>query len=113
MESTFVADGKGKRFSDDKPPVELFPFEVIESYAEHAAIGAKKYGPRNWERGMPWMRMVASLMRHLIAWLRGEEHDPETGSHHLTAVMWNAVGLETYRLRRIGEDDRVMRGAAE
>jgi hypothetical protein len=53
-----------------------------------------------------WCRCFGSLMRHAWAWLRGEDYDTETGSHHLIAVAWNAIAIYTYSMRGVGEDDR-------
>lgn len=40
-------------------------------------LGAEKYQPRNWEKGIPISRCIASLERHLVAYklgLRDEDH---------------------------------------
>ena len=97
----------GLRFNTGKPRMDLLPPEALLALGEHYAKGAKKYEPRNWEKGMPWAECCfASLMRHAIAWLGGEDYDEETGSHHMIAVAWNALALFTYHARRIGRDDR-------
>ena len=56
--------------------------------------GAAKYAPNNWqklENGAD--RYYAALLRHLVAWRKGENIDPDTKSRHLTAVAWNAIAL--------------------
>jgi hypothetical protein len=94
------------RYDDGKLPFELIPPEVMEALAWHYLLGARKYERRNWELGMNWCRCFGSMMRHAWAWMRGEDFDPETGSHHMIAVAWNAIALFTYATRGIGVDDR-------
>jgi hypothetical protein len=101
-----VADGGGKRFDDGKPRYDLVPPEAMDALADHYRKGAKKYEDRNWERGMAWGKCFASMMRHAWAWMRGEEYDVETGTHHMIAVAWNAIALFVYHERKIGNDDR-------
>lgn len=100
------ADGQGLRFNDGKPRYDLLPPDALDALADHYRKGAEKYDARNWERGMAWCKCFASLMRHGWAWLRGEDYDPETGTHHMIAVAWNAIALFVYHERKIGEDDR-------
>lgn len=103
---TIVPDGGGLRFNEGKPRYDLIPPEAMDALAEHWGKGAAKYEARNWERGMAWCKCFASMMRHGWAWMRGEDFDPETGSHHMVSVAWNAMVLFTYHQRGIGTDDR-------
>lgn len=103
---TIKTDNGGLRYNTGKAPIHLIPPEVIEAHAEHYRKGAEKYEPRNWERGMDWSKCYDSLMRHSLAWMRGEDIDPENGSHHMVAVMWNAAALYWYWLKKVGKDDR-------
>lgn len=50
--------------------------------------GAVKYGDRNWEKGMPLSRCLASALRHLHQWLMGE-----TDEDHLGQFAWNARAM--------------------
>lgn len=63
-------------------------------------------GERNWERGMAWSRPFSALMRHMWAWWRGEDFDPETGYSHLAHAACCILFLMTYRGRETGVDDR-------
>ena len=104
MESNSVSEGL--RFNEGKVRFDLIPPELDHAYAEVATMGAKKYAPRNWEKGMDWMTMIASLKRHLNAWERGEDLDPESQLNHMKHVLWNAGSLVAYIERNIGTDDR-------
>lgn len=48
--------------------------------------GAKKYGPRNWEKGIPLWRYLDSAERHLNDFKAGDRAED-----HLAAVAWNAL----------------------
>lgn len=96
----------GVKFDGEKIRPELFPPEAFEALCELYARGAKKYGDRNWERGMSWSRMFGALMRHAWAWMRRESYDSETKAHHMLAVAFNAIAIYTYETRKIGTDDR-------
>lgn len=84
----------------------LLPYDALWAVAEHFGVGAKKYAARNWEKGYPHSWTVDALMRHLTAYLEGEDRDPETGSLHVTAVAWHALVLVAFTLRKVGTDDR-------
>jgi hypothetical protein len=49
---------------------------------------------------------VDALMRHLLAFLMGEDIDPETGSSHLIAVIWHCMTLRYFQLHDKGKDYR-------
>lgn len=99
-------DNQALRFNMGKVPMHLVPpdalLELVKVYQE----GAKKYAPRNWERGMDWSKCFDSLMRHALAWQTGQDRDDETGLLHMAHAAWNAIALVAYHLRNIGIDDR-------
>lgn len=81
-------DGSGYKTVMDSPktPIELIPPQFLEGIAAVLQFGAKKYARNNWMKGMSWSVVFGSIMRHLWAWFRGEENDPESGLPHL----WHA-----------------------
>ena len=89
-----------------KPRLELVPFDVIEEIAEVLTFGAEKYEANNWARGARWGRYFAALLRHLFAWWRGEDLDPETGKSHLAHAGCCLFFLMAYQRHGWGEDDR-------
>lgn len=92
-----------------KARYDLIPAVALDEVAQVLAIGAMKYGADNWRRGADWSRYFAAAMRHLWAWWRGDDLDPETGRHHLAhAACCVLFLLESARLR-IGTDDRPRR----
>lgn len=88
--------------------LDLIPVDAMEELSKVYAFGAQKYAEHSWEGGMKLSRVYAALLRHLFAWWRGEDRDPESGLSHLAHVTWNAVALLTYTLRGTRNvDDRV------
>lgn len=89
---------------------DLIPVHPLRLIAEVFTMGAEKYAPRNWEKGMSYSRIVGALMRHLEAWRSGETHCPEDGQHHLASVAWCCMALMEYEYTGAGTDD-LERGA--
>lgn len=96
---------KGLRYNDGKLRYDLLPKFAIEEFTKVLTIGANKYEPRNWENGMSWMGVLASLKRHLAAFERGEDFDKETGLLHIAHVIANASFItEYYKIYPQGDD---------
>jgi dATP/dGTP diphosphohydrolase, N-terminal len=56
----------------------------LRRLARHYENGARKYGDRNWERGIPVTRYLDSAMRHINEYREGLRDED-----HLTAAAWN------------------------
>lgn len=85
---------------------DLIPTEPIRLLAIHYARGALKYAERNWEKGFPWSNPYNSARRHLDAYIDGEDVDPDTGSLHLVAALWNIIALIEFQQTHPELDDR-------
>lgn len=83
------------KFDTDKLRYDLIPPEWTEGDAEILTFGANKYKPNNWREIDDLGRYEAALMRHFIAYLKGELYDPETGLHHMKHLRTNAGFLLT------------------
>jgi len=99
-------NGNGLRFNAGKLRLDLIPPEAEEALAEVLTYGANKYADRNWEKGMKMLPITASLRRHLLKWLKGENKDDESGLSHLKHVLANAAFLVTMEERMPEMDDR-------
>ena len=97
---------EGTKFDGDKIRIELFPPDALFAISDILTSGAKKYSDRNWEQGMDWSRLFGALMRHMWAWWRGDDLDPETGKSHLWHAGCCIVFLIAYEERKIGLDNR-------
>lgn len=79
---------------------DLIPPEVLTALAEHygknSITHGGKYEEENWKLGMPWSWNYRAMIGHAVAFWAGEDIDKDSGSYHLTAVMWHAVALLFY-----------------
>lgn len=99
---------KGVKYDNEKMRYDLLPPEAIEGAVAVFTMGAGKYGERNWEKGLKYGRIFAALMRHMWAWWRGEDIDPESGLSHLHHAACNVMMLQSFSANnRTDLDDRV------
>lgn len=94
------------RFNENKPRYDLLEPHAIHELVKVFTKGSEKYADRNWEKGMKWSKMLASLKRHLAAFEQGEDYDKESNLNHMAHVAWNALGLVTYMRTHPELDDR-------
>lgn len=68
----------------------------------HFEDGAEKYGPYNWQHGIPVESYIDSAVRHYIKWLRGDNDE-----RHDRAFAWNLICCiwETKQNRNIERSD--------
>lgn len=59
---------------------------MLLEVAKHMEEGAKKYGERNWEKGLPVSCYIDSAVRHYLKWCRGDDDEP-----HDRAFFWNML----------------------
>jgi len=76
-------EATGIKYDANKPRWDLLPFEAVELVVEVLTSGAVKYDDHNWKR-LPDAknRYFAAMMRHIVAYKKGERFD-ESGSSHL------------------------------
>lgn len=73
----------GKKSDAGKPRLELISPIATFKKARVYTFGAEKYGKDNWRKGLAWGRVIGACLRHIFAWLSGEDNDEETGLSHL------------------------------
>lgn len=98
------------KFDAGKVDWTLVPFEALEGMAQVLEFGAKKYDSWNWTTGggFKWTRILASCFRHLFAFMRGEDVDPESGLSHISHCQCNLLFIAYYirHKDKYGNDDR-------
>ncbi len=99
------SSGAVRDTEEGKPRYDLISPWALTRLANHMARGAKKYGDRNWEKGMPRARLFSSALRHLMQAIMAanEPGDPwgvvrafnntEDAEDHLSAVLFNVMAI--------------------
>lgn len=82
------ATGSRRDTQEGKPRFDLLPVEALRRWAAHMARGAEKYGEDNWTLGQPLRRYEASALRHMYAYIAGDQAED-----HLAAVMFNVGAI--------------------
>lgn len=74
----------GKKNDNGKDRWDLLPIGTIEQIVEVLTFGTNKYCDNNWQKvNNGKERYFAALMRHLVAYRKGEFFDKESGLPHL------------------------------
>lgn len=98
-----------KKFDAGKLEWHLMPEAALEQVMLVLQDGKAKYGEFNWLDNadeVQWSRYMNALERHLRAFKRGVDVDPESTRPHLAHVIANALFLLTYQLESKGVDNR-------
>lgn len=105
LEETTLAD----RYNDGKLQWSLVDFESLESLVRVLEYGAKKYDTDQWKKGLHFRGVCESMMRHLIAYMKGEDIDNESGLSHLGHIQANAMFLAYYEKHKPELDNRKLK----
>lgn len=101
------------KHDDNKPDWSLVPFESLEGMVKVLEFGAKKYAGWNWTNGggFSYTRVLRSCLRHIFAYMRGEDNDPESGLSHIHHAMCNLLFISHYigNKEKFNKDDRHVR----
>jgi Domain of unknown function (DUF5664) len=94
-----------------KPSMAVVPPSALLPLMAAMDNGAKKYGAFNWRKDAVSSTIYyAAAMRHLMAWLDGEEAASDSGVHHLGHVMaCCAIILDAQAVGKLN-DNRPSRG---
>ena len=99
----------GIKHDSDKPDYSLLPPGPIDMIAQVWTFGKKKYAAYNWCKGFLWSRPIAAALRHIFAFMRGENLDPESGKPHLAHAICCLMMLLEFLETNTGIDDRYKR----
>ena len=70
-----------------KPRMDLLDPYAIEQLSHVLTFGAQKYAAHNWRKGLSKCRLIAAALRHLFAYLGGQDRDDESGLSHVAHAM--------------------------
>ena len=87
-EMTVFASGAVRDKKTGKGRCDLLPACVLLRLAKHYERGAERFGPYNWQKGIPCHSFADSALRHMLKYMDGW-----TDEDHLIAAIWNLCGL--------------------
>jgi hypothetical protein len=99
--------GRADRFNDSKRQWNLMHLPSFEPMVQVLEYGAKKYSPNQWKKGFPITEIYDSLMRHMIAFMNGEDNDPESGLPHIGHIQCNIMFMAYVKENHPKFDDRL------
>jgi hypothetical protein len=78
------AQPAGSKHDSGKPLMGAVPPNALLAVAKVLTFGAQKYGRGNWQQvENAETRYMDAALRHINAYQRGEQLDPESGENHL------------------------------
>ena len=80
--------GAVRDMHEGKGRCDLLPMCALLRLARHYEAGCKKYGDRNWEKGIPAHSFADNALRHMLKYMDGMDDED-----HLIAAVWNLLGL--------------------
>ena len=99
----------GDQHNDGKVALSLCPAEIrewIASVLQDACEGRAEYERNNWRKGLSWVDNLDSVLRHITAFEKGQDVNPDTGIHHLKHALTRLMFSVYYVEHALGVDDR-------
>lgn len=94
------------KYDSDKVRLELLSPIALMEIGKVLTQGAKKYEDHNWRKGFKWSRLLGAALRHLMAFIGGQDKDPETGLSHLAHLGCCVLFLLEHEVTHKELDDR-------
>lgn len=96
----------GTKDDGEKIRVELISPMWLLGIAKVLTFGAKKYAAHNWRKGIEISRLIGAALRHILAFLMGEDIDPDSGLPHLHCASCELMFASELVVTRPDLDDR-------
>lgn len=93
MKTIIREQNEADRYNAGKLRWSLVDFPSLEDMVKVLEFGANKYSDNNWKKGLKTTEIIESMMRHMVAYLNGENIDPESNLPHTGHIMCNAMFL--------------------
>lgn len=97
---------EGVKNDENKPAMQYLSGIWLTGVANVLGFGAKKYAAHNWRKGIHSSRLLGASLRHIFAYMGGEDNDPETGLCHLHHASCCLMFLSELRETKPEFDDR-------
>lgn len=96
----------GIKHDQEKNQLELLSPLWIMGVGQVLTFGARKYHAHNWRKGIAITRLLGACLRHIFAFLGGEDKDLESGLSHLHHASCCLMFASELRETRPDLDDR-------
>jgi hypothetical protein len=96
---------EGTKYDYGKIRYSTVPNYALEEVIQAFTYGADKYEAYNYSKGMNYTRYIDAALRHINAYLRGEDID-ESGNTHLSHAVASLMMLMDNIKIGSGNDDR-------
>jgi hypothetical protein len=97
---------EGERYNTGKLRWSLVSWKALEPMVRVLEFGAEKYSDWNWAKGLKYTEICESMLRHIHAFIEGEDDDPESKLHHVGHILCNAMFLSYMFIFKKDMDDR-------
>lgn len=101
-----MSSGVAVKADSGKVEYHHMPPEALEQVMQVFTFGGKKYSAYNFRNGFNYSRPFNAAMRHLWAWWRGENTDPESNLSHLAHAACCIIMLLDFEKNKSHLDDR-------
>jgi hypothetical protein len=103
-EPSKAGPSKALTHDEGKPPLAYLPWSALDEVAMVQAYGHQKYGDfHNYRKGMEVGRNLSCAIRHIRAYMEGEDNDPESGRNHLA----HAATRLLFTLQNIADNKQI------
>lgn len=96
---------EGTKYDNGKPKYSTVPIHAMNQVMQAFTYGANKYEAYNYSKGMDYTRYIDATLRHINAWLLGEDID-ESGNTHLSHAVASLMMLMDNIAIGSGTDNR-------
>ena len=96
----------GDRYNKGKVRWGLVDQRSFEPMVRVLEFGATKYSAHNWKKGLSWIEICESMLRHIYAFMDGEDLDSDSNLEHIGHIQCNAMFLSYMFRMRKDLDDR-------
>lgn len=103
-----TTNNAGTKHDNGKVRMSLIPTDALIGAANGLTYGERKYGTHNFRNGIEYSRLADATLRHLSAWLEGENLDLESGNSHLDHALATLCMLKFMEVNKPNMDDRWM-----
>jgi len=96
---------EGTKYDKGKVKYSTMPIHALQEVLKAFTYGADKYEAYNYSKGMDHTRYIDATLRHINAYLLGEDID-ESGNTHLSHAVASLMMLMDNKVIGTGTDNR-------